>query len=970
MSVRTWPIRSRLVALVALPIACLVLFWGFANYLTFGDGLRLYYQGALNDHIAAPAQDIVNAMQEERRASMVYLASPTASHRAAVDGARKVVDRKIGAYRTDLSDGAVRSVADDRTMTLAHDELTKLDGLPKLREKVNDGTITRDRWMSSVTGLLDGVTVLYTQVTTFPDESTTTQERALQALAHARELRSREDAILAGALAEGRFTTASYRSFVQAVGVKDFAYHEAFVSFSGQHRTEFDTLTAKTPFPELAAMEKSAVEQGRPGRSVPVDATQWRTANHTALDDLYDFEDGLADGLVEHAKTPSYWIFGRLAVAFLLGAVAIGVSVLVARRLSRSLVHQLRALRDSARDLAWVRLPSVVDRLSAGKPVDVDTEIPTLPAGRDEIGQVSESFNEVGRTAVRAATDQAELRAGVSNVFLNIARRSQTLLHRQISHLDVMERKAAEPEALEDLFRIDHLATRMRRNAENLVILGGGQAGRQWNRPVLLQDVLRSAASEVEQYERVKVLPFPPVMLAGSVVSDVVHLAAELIDNATAFSPPHTRVTVTGQLVPKGFAVEIEDRGLGMTPDVLAASNEWLSKPPEFDVLALSENARLGMFVVARIAARHGAKVLLRGSPYGGTTAIMLLPAELVAGSEDADELMQADAGRVATEEPVPSPIPAPAPMPAPIEPPAPDPERLPVGASDDTDSWPRLTALPGSPAAAAEETTGLLPVIDPASPAPAGPLVTPEPVERDESSADPEPPGWPDASGWPAQQPWQESVTPRPVPREDEQQPWQESATPRPAPSDDAHQTWQESVTPRPVPPDDAPQPWQEPATPQPSPSDDAPRLPTRMRGGMHRAPSPGPEPAVAEGPAPPPPIAEQPAEPERSQVSEGDTHMGLPKRVRQANLAPGLRATTTSPEPDPPQQDSPSRPQRSPEEIRSMMSSYQRGTVRGRESSARLDDDTVDGDEPRLGAPPHAPTNLTTVEVGKEDG
>lgn len=928
MSVRTWSIRSRLVALVTVPIVCLVVFWGFANYLTLGDGLRLYNQGALIDKLTVPVDNTVKAVQAERRASMVYLAAPTSGNHDAVVAARRVVDRDVEAYRSALSDSSVQSVATDRMLGLAQDELTKLDGLKKLRSAVDERTVSASGLMSSVTDLLDGVDLLYSQVTTFPDEETAAEARSLTMLSHARELRSREDAILAGALAGGRFTTETYRLFVQAVGVQQFQYHEAYNALTDEDKKAYDAFVAKAPFPELAAMERAAIDRGRAGQAVPVNEAQWTQANATALSKQYDFERQLNAVLADNAKTPSYLIFLRLGLAGLLGLIVIVISVLVARRVSRSLIRQLRALRDSARDLAWVRLPAVVQRLSAGQSVDVDAEVPALPAGKDEIGQVAEAFNEVGRTAVRAANEQAELRAGVANVFLNIARRSQTLLHRQISQLDVMERKAAEPEALDDLFRIDHLATRMRRNAENLVILGGGQPGRVWHEPMPLLDVLRSAASEVEQYERVRVLPFPPMMLAGSVISDVVHLTAELIDNATAFSPPHTKVNVTGQAVPKGFAVEIEDRGLGMKAADVAAANRWLATPPEFDVLALSDNARLGMFVVARIAARHGIKVHLRPSPYGGTTAIILLPSELVADAGAVDELSARDADRTAAEagersadETL---------LPADLEPVrGPALVKTTAAGAEDTGELPKPTPLPvrsgGGMHRAPSDDEPDLPAEreePPAYQVPASPEPAERPAARDEPAAEDQSPGWPSLSyaspGDPA------GRLNRRVP------------PPRAETAVDSPTVETRIIEARPP----APRPAE---TPRPRPT------PARSE----------PAPPVVREPAPAEPAAETPSK------VDGGTHLGLPKRVRQANLAPGLRNGPPRPGPNGPE--TPSAPQRTPEEIRKMMSSYQRGTTRGRKPGAQPRPDG--GEAPTLGAPPET-QNLTTVESGREDG
>ena len=273
----------------------------------------------------------------------------------------------------------------------------------------------------------------------------------------------------------------------------------------------------------------------------------------------------------------------------------------------------------------------MVGRLRRGENVDVNAEAPALRIGRDEIGRVGQAFDLVRQTAIRAAVEEARLRQGLNDVFRSLARRSQSLLHRQLTLLDQMERRATDPEALDDLFRLDHLTTRMRRHAEGLVILAGAPPGRGWSSPVRMVDVMRGAIAEVEDYARVSVATRSQAALAGSAVADVIHLLAELIENATTLSPPYTSVRVSGDTVANGFAIEVEDRGLGMSPTRLAELNDRLANPPEFNP---SDSEQLGLFVVSQLAKRHGIRVTLKASPYGGTAAIVLIPRHLVVTEE------------------------------------------------------------------------------------------------------------------------------------------------------------------------------------------------------------------------------------------------------------------------------------------------------------------------------------------------
>ncbi|MEU8353773.1 ATP-binding protein, partial [Streptomyces sp. NPDC048845] len=319
-------------------------------------------------------------------------------------------------------------------------------------------------------------------------------------------------------------------------------------------------------------------------------------------------------------------VLGAAAVA-VLGFVLVVVSVIVSFRIGRGLVRDLTRLRKDAHEVSGVRLPAVMRRLAAGETVDVETEAPRLEYGQDEMGQVGQALNTLQRAAVEAAVKQSDMRRGVSEVFVNLARRNQVLLHRQLTLLDAMERRTEDTDELADLFKLDHLTTRMRRHAEGLVILSGAAPSRQWRRPIQLMDVVRAAVAEVEDYERIEVRRLPRLAVNGPAVADLTHLVAELLENATVFSPPHTAVQVLGGRAANGFTLEIHDRGLGMAPEALLDANLRLAETPEFE---LSDTDRLGLFVVSRLAQRLGVRVSLQTSPYGGVTAVVFIPATLL----------------------------------------------------------------------------------------------------------------------------------------------------------------------------------------------------------------------------------------------------------------------------------------------------------------------------------------------------
>jgi signal transduction histidine kinase len=368
--------------------------------------------------------------------------------------------------------------------------------------------------------------------------------------------------------------------------------------------------------------------------AIPVNVRTWQAASRPFLAELQEAQLQDAPPLAAMASRLSDRLVLEAALAGGVGLVAVLLSIFVLLRYGRRLNGELTSLHDTAQGMADQRLPGVVERLRKGEQVDVDAESPPPPPGTiTEIARVAQAFATVQRTAVEAAVGQANLRRGVNRVFLNLSLRNQSLLHRQLGMLDTMERATNEPAALGDLFRLDHLTTRMRRHAESLIILSGATPGRGWRDPVPVIDVLRAAIAEVEDYVRVDVASESPDAVVGSAVNDVIHLVAELVENATTFSPPTTRVEIRADAVGSGFAVEIEDRGLGLPAGELAEINQRLASPPEFD---LANTDQLGLFVVGQLAGRHGIRVSLRDSPYGGTTAIVLMPRSMIVRADEA----------------------------------------------------------------------------------------------------------------------------------------------------------------------------------------------------------------------------------------------------------------------------------------------------------------------------------------------
>jgi signal transduction histidine kinase len=626
MRTRNLSIRAKIISLLLIPLVTLVGMWALATYVTVIPGVDLLRGQVKLDNIGHPGGAMLTEIQAERRASVVYLATGRRDAVALI-AQRAKTDAAISAFRQVAGSQDTRDASTDVTVSRLDSLFTNLDSLGRYRGGVDRGDVDRSGAMTNYAVITDSIYQVFATLGTTADEGLARESNTVVKLGRAREILAREDAVLSGALAAGSFTSSDLSQTILLIGAQRFGYADAVPELYVTVHDDYTRMVATDPFTRVATIENRIIAEGRAGAKVPADAASWDAAYAQVAQDLRDFEFRAADSLVDRSGPVVISVFGRIVVAGLLGLIAVIITMIASIRIGRSLIKRLAGLRQAALELAVDRLPTVMARLRQSEDVDLDQEAPPLPYGDDEVGQVGHAFNELQRTAINSAIEEAKVRRGLNEVFLNIARRSQTLLHRQLSILDRMERRTDDPAELEDLFRVDHLATRMRRHAEDLVILAGAAPGRGWRNPVPIVDVLRGAVSEVEDYARVSIRPMPEVALTGRAVGDVIHLLAELIENATSFSPPHTRVNVGGEAVSHGFAVEIEDRGLGMTPDALADSNHRLSNPPEFDP---ANSAQLGLFVVARLAERHGVRVQLRSSAYGGITAVVLIPDELV----------------------------------------------------------------------------------------------------------------------------------------------------------------------------------------------------------------------------------------------------------------------------------------------------------------------------------------------------
>ncbi|MFI7368288.1 nitrate- and nitrite sensing domain-containing protein [Streptomyces sp. NPDC050149] len=633
MRFRGKSIRRKIVALLLVPLVSLTALWGFATYLTGREAGQLLSASTVVEKVGHPLEDTVRAVQNERRQTLVFLADPRASDALPVlRTQRAVTDRVVERVTSSAQQKDIRDALRPDAETQLSSILGAVDELDALRDSVDRRTIGRARAMDYYNRLIDPCYRFLTGLHTMENVSMDKQVRALAGVSRAREMLSREDALVASGLLAGRFTAPELRQISDLVANRGLLYEINLQVLPASERRRVEQYWSGPDSEPLRTAENKLIAQGPTRDSRVVDAARWQEVAPPVLDRLANDSTEMNNRFQDRGKPAGYGVLIKAGVAGVLGFLALLVSVFVSVRIGRELVRDLSRLRKDAHEVSGVRLPSVMRRLAAGEHIDVETESPHLSYERDEIGQVGQALNTLQRAAVEAAVKQADMRRGVSEVFVNLARRNQVLLHRQLTLLDTMERRTENTDELADLFRLDHLTTRMRRHAEGLVILSGAAPSRQWRKPIQLMDVVRAAVAEVEDYERIEVRRLPRIGVGGPAVADLTHLIAELLENATVFSPPHTAVQVHGEQVANGFTLEIHDRGLGMPPEVLLDANLRLAETPEFE---LSDTDRLGLFVVSRLAQRQNVRVSLQISPYGGTTAVVFIPAALLTDAPD-----------------------------------------------------------------------------------------------------------------------------------------------------------------------------------------------------------------------------------------------------------------------------------------------------------------------------------------------
>jgi signal transduction histidine kinase len=631
--VRSRPIRLFLIGMFAVPLVSVIGLWAFTTSITAASAISNHNFNSASRAIGSKGALLSLGLSDERAQTYLWLVAGRRTAKTSLTAARNLVNEALPGGRTSVGAGDIPLSPAAASALQAW--FSDLGRLAAIRAAADSGTVSPLAAFEAYTSIIDAEFHYYYSAIQDPGGTLSQPSIGASDGAYALEMADRETVLADGAFADrGMLSAAAGQSFAAAAANRRLLMNDAITLLPASMSADYVNIENSAPYRRFQAMENQITSGIGSKGPIPVTASAWQSASQGYLAAMTTAELNSAGQLAAMAASLSDRSLTEALVAGGVGLAAAAGSVLLMVWVGRKLTRDLRGLDGSVRAMAEVRLPRVVERLRRGDDVDVLAESPPpMTSTITEISEIAASFATVQEEAVAAAVDQARLRKGVSQVFLNISLRNQSLLHRQLGMLDSMERRTSDPGALADLFRLDHLTTRMRRHAEGLIILSGSTPARGWRHPVPVVDVLRAAIAEVEDYVRVDVVSESSDLIAGTAVNDLIHLFAELIENATVFSPPSTRIEIRADRVGNGLAVEIEDRGLGMAEEELADINSRLAGPAEFD---LANSEQLGLFVVSRLAARHAITVTLRRSAYGGTTAILLLPFGVIVQEADA----------------------------------------------------------------------------------------------------------------------------------------------------------------------------------------------------------------------------------------------------------------------------------------------------------------------------------------------
>ncbi|MCI2420375.1 nitrate- and nitrite sensing domain-containing protein [Saccharopolyspora sp. K220] len=623
---RNWRLRYKMAAVLLVPTLAALAVGGIRVY----DGLAT--QSRLSTiveqvELAQRTANLTHELQRERDFAIVL----TTVHSPAAQGDYATQNQRVDVATRQLRAFDARVATFSPEVNSAYQgAVDRLNSLGALRSTIGTG-FTGPQTLVAYNSVLDSLLQINRTVATSAGNTQVSETaRASEALGRAKEQLAQQRSILLSAGMLNRFITGQTDAVRAANARFEAAYAEFENAADPQQRSLYAARVAGAEVDRSEQIEQTALIAADRDDSLGINPLEWgqesgkrtdlvRSVENEVLGDFHDDAASLADAAQWSLIRDSGLLLLLLVVAFS-----------VAFYIARSILRPLRTLRSGAMEIAQHGLPDAINRVNENPGSANQITVPPVPVhSREEIGQVARTFDAVHQQALRLAAEQALLRTNVNDLFVNLARRSQTLVQRQLALIDRLEQDEQDPDQLSSLFELDHLATRMRRNNENLLILGGTDLTRRMMRPVPLNEVLGAAVSEVEQYARVAVVDAPDLAIQGRVVNDFVHLVAELLENATVFSNPDTEVTVRTAYRRQELVIEIRDRGVGIDGSELADINDRLTRPPEIDVAV---SRRMGLFVVGQLARRHNILVELHNNDNleGGVTATVHLAGEFV----------------------------------------------------------------------------------------------------------------------------------------------------------------------------------------------------------------------------------------------------------------------------------------------------------------------------------------------------
>ncbi|SCG34273.1 sensor histidine kinase [Micromonospora zamorensis] len=638
---RDMPIWSKLGLIMIVPTIATVVV-GTSGLVDHVETLNNANRAGDLANLSSYSGSLVDSLQDERTAAVLLLGAdgtqPTAQYQEAYNRVTSRVDRETSPYRQQRAEiedlpGSLEGLLDGIDQNL--------QDLSGIRSQVFNGKLALTETVQAYEGLISDLLAIRDSATQLAGNNELSDRmRAAAAVAREKEFLAARRVVVHRALGVkgGKRLTPALRTDYIASGTGQQQALQSFKAVATPDDAKFHDQTVAGGDRREAQNYTGWIDGNTTGdmRNAPFGPDQWEAAMTANAKLIRNVETKLDGEVVDEANSLRSDVQRQVFLETGLLLSMLLLAILFAYLVARSMARSLRELRQGALSVAQYGLPQAVARLRDPQvvgqlsPVQLANQIaePLPVRSRDEFGQVTEAFNAVHLEAVRTAAEQAALRASVATMFVNLARRSQILVDRLIGHLDRLERGEEDPDRLAELFQLDHLATRMRRNDENLLVLAGADSTRVQREPAALIDVLRAAQSEVEHYTRIEFGVIDrDIEVAAHAVNDLVHLVAELFDNATAFSPPDSQVMVEARRVGDRSSLYVEDRGIGISAEQLHDLNERLATPPQVDVAV---SRMMGLVVVARLASRHGVRVELRPGSDRGTVADVTLPTSVL----------------------------------------------------------------------------------------------------------------------------------------------------------------------------------------------------------------------------------------------------------------------------------------------------------------------------------------------------